>query len=62
MYLFNVTDLNTTNYYNNFTNNCTDNENNIDIIIPTLLLTVPGGLSFMFNIPYGIYFNKTFIQ
>ena len=26
-------------YDNNITNNCTDNENIIDIIIPTLLLT-----------------------
>ena len=26
--------------------NCTNNENNIDIIIPTLLLTIPCGLSF----------------
>ena len=28
-------------------NNCTDNENNINIIIPTLLLTIPCGLSFL---------------
>ena len=26
--------------------NCTDNEDNIDIRIPTLLLTIPSGLSF----------------
>ena len=44
-------------------NNCKINENNIDIIIPTLLLTIPRGLSFLcFNIPYGIYINQTFIQ
>ena len=28
-------------------NNCTDNENNIDIIIPALLFTTPSGLSFL---------------
>ena len=39
----NITDL-------NFSNNCTDNENNIDIIIPTLLLTIPFGISFLFLI------------
>ena len=27
--------------------NCTTNENNIDIIIPTLILTIPCGLSFL---------------
>ena len=61
----NVTDYNNmTDGYNeslSLNNNCTMNENNIDIIIPTLLLTIPCGLSFfLFNIPYGIYFNQTF--
>ena len=28
-------------------NNCTKNENNIDIIIPTFLLTIPCGLIFL---------------
>ena len=28
-------------------NNCTNNESNIDIIIPTILLTIPCGLSFL---------------
>ena len=27
--------------------NCTNNENNIDIIIPTLIFTIPCGLSFL---------------
>ena len=36
----NITDL-------KFPNNCTVKENNIDIIIPTLLLTIPCGLSFL---------------
>ena len=56
MYVNNITDLNTTNNCdnitdlnttNNITDNCTDNENNIDIIIPTLLLTIPYVLSFL---------------
>ena len=33
--------------YNNITDNCTDNVNKIHIIIPTLLLTIPYGLSFL---------------
>ena len=33
--------------YNNNNNNCTNNENNIDIIIPTILLTIAYGLSFL---------------
>ena len=39
----NITNLYTTNHYNN----CTNNQNNIDIIIPTILLTIPCGLSFL---------------
>ena len=35
-----ITDLSTTNDYKN----CTDNENNVDIILPSLLLTIPCGL------------------
>ena len=30
----------------NFTNKCTNKENNIDIITPTLILTIPCGLLF----------------
>ena len=36
--------------YNNtlsLNNNFTDNENNIDIIIPTIFFTIPCGLSFL---------------
>ena len=41
---------NLTDYYNDslsIDNYCTINENNIDNIIPTVLLTVPCGLSFL---------------
>ena len=56
MYVTNITDLNTTNDYdlindedttNNITENCTITENNIAISIPTLLLTILCGLSFL---------------
>ena len=53
MYIASVTNaydiISSSNYtdYDNMTlTKCTDNENHIDIIIPTLLLTVPCGLSF----------------
>ena len=46
----NISSTNYTDILNDYDNitftNCTDNENNIDVIIPTLLLTVPCGLSF----------------
>ena len=42
-----VTDLNTTNDYDRITYNCKNNENKIDIILPTLLLTIPCGLSIL---------------
>ena len=52
MYITNVTDFdNMTDDYNNILslkNNCTNRENNIDIVIPTLSLTIPCGLSFFF--------------
>ena len=59
MYVLNVTDLNTTNDYGNFsdlsfTNNCTDKKN-IDIIIPTPLLTIPCGLSFFCLMSLMVY-------
>ena len=51
MYVLNVTDYdNMTDDYNDtlwINKNCTINENNIDIIIPTLLLTIPCELSFL---------------
>ena len=47
-----ITDLNTT---NNITVNCTDNENNFVIVIPTLLLTVPRGLAVLCLLSLSIY-------
>ena len=38
---------NNTDDYDNFTNKCTNIENNIDIIIPALFITIPCGLSFL---------------
>ena len=51
----NFTDLNTTNDYNNGTYNCTINESNIDIIIPTLIFTIPCGLSFLCLMSLMVY-------
>ena len=65
MYVTNITDYNTTIDYDNITSsnnttlsNCTDSEFKIDITIPTLLLTIPWGLSFLclisfMDIPYS---------
>ena len=55
MYVMNVTDLNTTIDYVNITNNSIDTENNIDIIIPTLLPTMPSGLSFLCLMSLMVY-------
>ena len=49
---------NTTDEYNDtlsLNNNCTDNENNIDIIIPAFLFTIPCGLSFLCLISLIVY-------
>ena len=43
MYVTNITD----DYDNITSNNCTNNEYNIDIIIQVLLFTIPCGLSFL---------------
>ena len=52
---------NMTDDYNN--NNCTINENNIDKIIPTLLFTIPCGLSFLCLISLLVYtLNKPLIS
>ena len=57
----NVTDI-TDDYDKNC--KCTDNEYDIDIIIPTLLLTIPCGLSFLYLMSLMVYtlfkplFNK----
>ena len=51
MYVLNITDD-----YDNLTlTNCTDDENNIDIIMPTLFLTKPCGLSFLCLIGFMVY-------
>ena len=60
MYIVNVTD----DYDNISLCSCTDNENNIDIIIPALLFTIPCGLSFLCIMSLIVYtlikplFNK----
>ena len=51
----NVTDLNSTNDYDNSTDDCTDNKNNFDIVVPTLLLTIPCGLSFLCLMSLMVY-------
>ena len=74
MYVTNVTD------YDNMTddykitlplnNNCTNSENNIDIIIPTLFSTLPCGLSIICLISLVVYtlhkpllkFKKKYLQ
>ena len=53
MYVTNITDD-----YNDtlsINNNCTDNENDTDIIIPALLFTIPHGLSFLCLIALMVY-------
>ena len=60
MYITNVTD----DYDNSTLCNCTNNENNLDIIILALLFTIPCGLSFLCLISLMVYtlikplFNK----
>ena len=57
--MMNVTDYdNMTDDYNDslsMNNNCTNNENNIDIIIPSLVLTIPCGLSFLYLMSLMVY-------
>ena len=68
MYVMNVTDDYNNITLNNYTDElsdydnmtlfkCTNKENNIDIIIPTLLLTISCGLSFLFNEVDAIHIN-----
>ena len=58
MYLLNVTDLYTTIDYVNFTDNCTINENNIDIIIPkTFSNNTMWSIIFLVNEFDGIHIN-----
>ena len=51
MYVTNITDDNE----NMALCNCTDNENDIDIIIPALLFTIPYGISFLCLISLMVY-------
>ena len=52
----NITSSKDTDYVNmSPLSNCTNNENNIDIIIPTLLLRIPCGLSFSFLMRLMVY-------
>ena len=47
---------NDTDDYDNMTStNCADNEYNIDITIPTLLFTIPCGLSFLCFMSLTVY-------
>ena len=60
MYYTNVTDD-----YDNITDtkNCTDKENNIDIIIPALLFSIPYGLFFLCLMSLMVYtYSQNFIQ
>ena len=51
MYIVNVTD----DYDNMTSSNCTNNENDIDIIIPAFLFTIPCGLSFLCLMSLMVY-------
>ena len=53
MYITNVNDYD--NMTDDYNNNCTNSENNIDPIIPTLLLTKPCGLSFLCLMSLMVY-------
>ena len=56
MDVINVTDLdNITDYDNTTTCNCTNSENDIDIIIPASLFTIPCGISFLCLISLMVY-------
>ena len=51
----NITSSNYTDYDNKTLSNCTNNETNFDINIPTLLLTIPCGLSFSCLLSLMVY-------
>ena len=59
MYISNITDdyndTLTTNTTDDYKNNCTIHESDIDIIIPTLILTIPCGLSFICLMSLMVY-------
>ena len=50
----NITNI-TDDYNDTLPLNCTDNENDIDIIIPVLLFTIPYGLLFLCLISFIVY-------
>ena len=62
MNILNITDT-IDDYNNTLTSNCTDNDNNIEIVIP-LITIVPCGMSLIFLISFMVYtlikplFNK----
>ena len=64
MDIINVTDYDNISSTNISLCNCTNNENDIDIIIPALLFTIPCGLSFLCLMSLMVYtlikplFNK----
>ena len=65
MYITNVTNFDnmTDEYTDTFSSNCTNNEKNIDKIIPTLLLTRPCALSFLCLLSLMVYIlNKLLIN
>ena len=51
----NITTSKYTDYDNMTLSNCTNNEKNIDIIIPSLLLTIPCCFSFLFFMSLIVY-------
>ena len=51
MYALKITD----DYENITITNCTNKENNVDIIIATLLITIPCGLSFLCLMSLMVY-------
>ena len=46
---------NITGIFDNINNNCTITENKIDIVIPTSVLTIPCGLSFLCLLSLMVY-------
>ena len=55
MNVTNITDSDKFTIDYNITNKCTSTENKIDIFIPTLLLTIPCGMSFLCSMSLMIY-------
>ena len=60
MYITNITD--TFNDTFSINNNCTNNDNNFEIIIPFVYDNPMWIVTYMFNIPYGVYFIQNFTQ